>query len=82
MLWVFARAAFLFLARLVVPPPVRYPEAFIDPDEKCPACGNRKGSLKCVLNGADPVIQHSCEVCAAKWLSPLISEAKDKVLPA
>ncbi len=52
--------------------------AFIDQNAKCPACGNRKGTLDLIpANDREKqktvvVVQHRCEICHAKWIEPCV----------
>lgn len=51
-----------------VPNPVRR-----DPNEYCPACGNRKGKITAVLvepdqKGVKVAERHDCEICKFFWL--------------
>jgi hypothetical protein len=49
----------------------------IDINGKCPACGHYRGKLEMVVAGisagaGEPHIQHTCEVCNAKWFEATI----------
>lgn len=39
--------------------------ARIDPNAKCPACGNHAGQIK--FDSAERRIEHLCGVCGARW---------------
>lgn len=41
-----------------------------DVNEKCPACGHRKGNIK--FSEVHKQLLHSCEVCQAAWGEPCI----------
>lgn len=51
---------------------------FVDPNAKCPACGNKDGSLKMTMGlqdgkqGERPWIKHICKICSAEWMEETV----------
>jgi hypothetical protein len=56
----------------------RISRAFIDPNAKCPACGNHGSVLKCVFVDAQTkpnktvMVERTCKTCAAQCYEPTI----------
>lgn len=50
--------------------------AKVDMNDRCPACGHRKGKLKVITtlenNMMTPAIQHTCLICEAEWGEPTV----------
>lgn len=61
--------------------------AEIDPNEKCPGCGHRQGSLKCMLvkrtekPNTTAMVQHTCSVCKAEWYEPTVMKPEKWIDP-
>ena len=49
----------------------------ISPDAKCPACGKRQGFIR--WRADVQLIEHTCQVCFAKWGEMPIMEASEWV---
>jgi hypothetical protein len=66
---------------------LRIRNAEIDPNSKCPSCGWRNGSLKCVTveqiekPNTTVMVQHTCRICSAVWYEPTILKP-EKWVPA
>lgn len=39
----------------------------IDPNDYCPACGNRQGKIKADTDGKIVAVRHICSVCSWEW---------------
>jgi hypothetical protein len=59
----------------------------IDPNSKCPACGNNKGSLVVNVVNTEKVkeaqlfVQHTCAICKAFWFEPPVLKAEKWFVP-
>lgn len=68
MIWTWLTAAFVFLAKLIIPAPPKPVDPEIDPSQKCPSCGHRDGVIRATIDKDNrPVVQHTCKVCCAIW---------------
>jgi hypothetical protein len=64
----------------------------IDPNSKCPACGNYSGKLKCVTvnvteknstNKNDAImIEHTCLICGARVYEPTVLKSENLIHPS
>lgn len=55
-------------------------QAAIDPNEKCPACGNRSGEIRWSI--AHQAVLHRCRICGALWAErPIVKAEAWKVEP-
>jgi transcription elongation factor Elf1 len=54
----------------------RIRDAEVDVNAKCPSCGHRDGKLKCTVVSSDKgrtvMVEHTCNVCEAKFFEPTI----------
>jgi len=80
--------AVLFVKWLFSPP---RPETVkrIDPNAKCPWCGNASGRLRAVhrTQGANtvstPLVEHTCAVCRGRtYEAPVITAGPEKLIPS
>jgi hypothetical protein len=75
MIWTLIGRLIRVILRLLVPPPTKNPLPVIDVDAPCPACGNRLGSIKCVIGDGGAVgVKHTCTVCQAKFFEKTVYE--------
>jgi hypothetical protein len=49
-------------------------QAVVNPNEKCPACGNRSGEIR--WSALHEAVVHRCRVCGALWAEKPIVKAK------
>jgi formate dehydrogenase maturation protein FdhE len=81
MIWLWAKALFLFMAKLIIPPPNSVSDFTIDRNEKCPACGHREGELRTIMDAKQTIlVQHHCNVCGARWHEKTILGAKPGII--
>jgi hypothetical protein len=81
MIWHWWKRFFVFLAKLIVPPPKSLPDRLIDRNEKCPACGHREGELKTIMDTKQMIlVQHHCKICGARWHEKTILAAKAGII--
>jgi hypothetical protein len=80
MLVTWARLFWRLLQLLVIEAPAS--PAPIDVNEQCPACGHHAGSVSCVHQNAQVMIEHTCRICGARWyVTPVMAATTDLVLP-
>ena len=66
---------------------LRIRDAVIDPNSKCPGCGHRQGSLKCMLvkrtekPNTTAMVQHTCAVCKAECYEPTVMKPEKWITP-
>ena len=74
MIWIWLRKLLSYALRLFIVPPDA-PQDRIDPNGKCPACGNRTGALKFERVGPMqlPRVKHTCAVCGCAWYEKTMS---------
>ena len=68
---------FMFLVRLIVPPPE---ELFIEINAKCPVCGHRDGKISSVLKNGKIAVQHHCNIDGSIWFEDAIVTDAHKVV--
>ena len=95
MIFYWLQSFFARLRWLAVPPSPR-DVARIDPNAKCPGCGNESGAIACIHKsvwrkvdntkpateiGVEVLIKHTCEVCGAQWFeNPIVKASPDRLL--
>lgn len=81
MIWTWLTAAFVFLAKLIIPAPPKQADQEIDPSQKCPSCGHRDGVIRAIIDKAGrPQVQHTCKVCCAIWNElPVLRTSQPKI---
>lgn len=68
MIWTWLTAAFVFLAKLIIPAPPRKAIPQIDPNETCPWCGHKDGIIRAdPTDKIQPLVEHICKVCGGHW---------------
>ena len=83
MIWTWLVTALTFLAKLIIPAPPAPPDQKIDPMQKCPSCGHRDGVIRAIDNNGQPLVQHQCKVCLAKWQElPVLRTQKPAMIHA
>lgn len=71
----------LLLGKLLIPPPPAIPDLRIDCNEKCPACGHRRGDLLSIMDSRQSIlVQHHCKICGARWHEKTILAAKPGII--
>lgn len=71
----------MVLPRVLVNIELRRQGPAIDPNAKCPACGNRSGKLKlsrvspkgAKVPNPEPMIEHTCNICEAKFYEKTVA---------
>lgn len=58
---------FRLILMLFIPPPPKPVIPRRDPNETCPSCGHRDGSLQAVERNGQMLVQHTCRICKAQW---------------
>lgn len=76
MLWHYIRVALVWVLRFFIPAPSRTPLPAADKNAPCPACGHRAGTLLCVSVDGDIFVQHTCDVCRAKFYQETMVKVK------
>lgn len=77
MIWVWINSVVAFLRKLFVPPVPQPVFQKIDPNEICPSCGARDGKITAIETTAGPLVEHACNVCAAKFcVKPVLDISK------
>ena len=96
MIFVWLITGFRWLLRLLIPSPQQVAWALsplqaetIDPNQKCPSCGHTDGRIATIAGvdfGKDVtvtlVVQHTCNVCGAKWRQLPLVQKPEHVLDA
>lgn len=81
MIWYWLKLICVFLAKLVIPPPVSSSDLAIDRNEKCPACGHREGELRTIMDSKQTIlVQHHCKICGARWHEKTILAVKAGII--
>lgn len=75
MIWLWINSAWVWLLKLVIPPPAKPVTRKLDANAPCPACGNTSGTMRAVqLESKRSMVQHVCNICHAKWYEKPIIE--------
>lgn len=82
MLFIYLRMMLVYVLHFILPQATIAPDLQIDINQKCPACGNRQGSIRTVMtalpNGKPMLlVRHNCALCAAHWFQQPISDDED-----
>jgi len=57
--------------------------AVVNPNDPCPACGHREGTIRCVHRGTQVLVQHTCGMCGARYHElPIVKLETDRVWAA
>ena len=84
MLFYWLYKVLLRLRWLLVPPEAR-DVARVDPNAPCPACNARAGTIRAVHRQTPEEkwtvkIQHTCNLCAARWFEPTVVKATTQTI--
>jgi hypothetical protein len=75
MIWIWLENAILWIRGLYIRP---LPDPRIDPNAKCPGCGNYGGSLDAVNVSQgellEIMIRHTCFTCGGRWFEKTVLE--------
>jgi hypothetical protein len=66
-IYLWLRAAAIFILKLLIPPPPAPVIPKIDPCSPCPSCGHCKGRISAVEVKGEMLVRHDCDVCNANW---------------
>jgi hypothetical protein len=82
MIWTWIKVVLIFLAKLVIEAPSvpTYPK--INPNAMCPSCGHEDGEIRAYDNKGQPLVQHTCKVCLAKWYEKPVLNAQSLLIKA